>query len=139
MPTKAQQVRDALTTEIQKVAGIGATGSDWRLWSQEGRLPAAYTILDSDESELSPTVSKTVRARFRIATIIQSETPQNAFDDLRGAIEMQIEDDPSLGGLAGAAWVSGTTPFATAKSVAGEVYVRDLLVEVIYKHPRGQP
>jgi hypothetical protein len=137
MSSKAQQIREAVTAEIAKVSGIGATGSDWKLWAQETNLPAAYTILDSDSSERSPTQSKEVTARFRIATIISSETPQDAFDELRAGIEAELEDDPSLGGLALDAWVSGCNPFATAKSIAGTVYVRDVLIDVIYRHPRG--
>jgi len=139
MPSKDQLVREALTTEIKKVSSIGATGSDWRLWNQETSLPAAYTILDEDDKERAPTRSKEVTARFRIATIIASETPQDAFDALRAAIETEIEDDPSLGGLALDAWVSGCGRFATAKSIAGQVYVRDIFVDVIYRYPRAQP
>jgi hypothetical protein len=139
MSTKAQQIREALLTEIRKVAGIGAVSSQWKLWKDESSLPAAYVILDGDDQELLPTRSKQVHAHFRIATILQSETPQDAFDDLRGAIETEIEDDPALGGLADAAWVSGTSHFATATSIAGPVYVRDLFVDVHYRHPRAQP
>ena len=139
MPTKAQLVREALITEVKKVSGIGAVSSQWKLWNEESNLPAAYVILDDDDSRFEPTQSKTVDAHFRIATIIQSETPQDVFDDLRGAIEVEIEDDPSLGSLVDVAFVSGTSRFATSKSIAGQVYVRDIFVDVTYKHPRAQP
>jgi hypothetical protein len=139
MPSTGQQIREALTTEIEKIAGIGETGSDWTLWDQVSRFPAAYTILDTDVSERLPTRSKTVTASFRIACILQSEHPENDFDDLRAAIETQIEDDPTLGGLAMDAWVSGVGSFATAKVISGQVYVRNVFVDVIYRHPRAQP
>lgn len=137
MSTKAQLVRDAITTEIRKVAGIGATGSDWTTWEKEARLPAAYTVLDTDEKEPGPTRSKTVTAHVRIPTILRSQNPEDAFDDLRAAIENQLEDDPSLGGLVFDCYVSGCGPFATAQTAAGEVYVRDIFVEVEYRHDRG--
>ena len=139
MPSKGQQIHDALTTEIRKVVGIGSTGSNWKLWREENRFPAAYTILDSDAAELSPTRTKTVTAEFLIATIISSGRYQNAFYDLRRAIETEIEDDPTLGGLSDEAWIRGVGPFATTQAIAGEVYVRDIFVRVIYKYPRGAP
>jgi len=139
MPSKDQLVREALITEVKKVAGIGAVESNWNLWTQESRLPAVYPILDSDTKSRAPTRSKEVEARFRLATIISSDTPQDAFDALRAGVETQIEDDPSLGGLALDAWVSGCSPFATAKSIAGQVYVRDIFVDVIYRYTRAQP
>lgn len=136
-PSKAQLVRDAITTEIAKVPNIGATGSDWTLWMNESRLPAAYTILETDEKERGPTQSKTVRAHFRVPTILATQTPENDFDDLRAAIEDQIEDDPTLGGLVFDCWVSGCGSFATAKAISGEVYVRDIFVEAEYRHDRA--
>ena len=139
MPSKHQDIRDAITTEIRKVVGIGSTGSDWKLWKQENRFPAAYTILDSDAAELSPTRSKEVTAEFRIATIISSERQQDAFDDLRAAIEREIEDDPTLGNIALEAEVKGVTPFATAQAISGPVYVRDIFVTVIYRYTRAAP
>ncbi len=140
MPTpKSRLIRDALTTEIRKVVGIGATGTDWRLWVKETSFPAVYTILDSEDAEPMPTRSKEVHAHFRLATIISSTTPEDAFDQLRADIEMQIEDDPALGGLADDVWMSGCGHFATGKSIAGSVYVRDVFVEVIYRHGRGTP
>ena len=139
MPTKAQLVREALATEIRKVAGIGSVSSQVKLWKEETNLPAAYVILDSDDSRFEPTESKTVDAHFRIAMVLQSETPQDVFDDLRGAIEAEIEDDPSLGGLVDVAFVSGVGGFATSTSIAGQVYVRNIFVDVTYKHARGQP
>lgn len=137
MPSKAQMIRDAITVEIRKVAGIGATGSDWTTFEKEGRLPAAYTILDTSEASRGPTQSKEVLAHIRIPTIVRSQEPENAFDDLMAAIENEIEDEPSLGGIAHDAWVSGCGAFATAKTIAGEVYVRDIFVEVEYRHDRG--
>ena len=82
MPTKAQLVREALETEIKKVSGIGHVSSQVKLWKDESNLPAAYVILDSDDSRFEPTESKTVDCRFRIATVLQSEKPQDVFDDL---------------------------------------------------------
>lgn len=144
MPTKAQQVREALATEVKKVAALKLVQADgfWKLWNQEPTLPAAYVILDDDESEPGPTQSKTVHARYRIAVTLASERPQDEFDDIRGAIETEIEDDPTLGGLAMAqkgAIVSGVGRFATAKSISGDFYVRDIFVDVDYYHPRAQP
>ncbi len=139
MPSKGQEIHDALTTEIRKVAGIGSTGSDLKLWKEESRFPAAYTILESDAAELSPTRSKTVIAEFRIATIIRSGRPQNAFYDLRAAIETEIEDDPTLGNLAQEAWVRGVDPFATTEMISGPVYVRNIFVTIIYMYTRGAP
>ena len=139
MPTLAQQVREALIAEIKKVSGIGTVSSDWKSWNQTSRLPAAYVILDSDDSERAPTRSKEVRAHYRIATVLHSTTTQDKFDDLRGSIETEIEDDPSLGGLVLDAWVSGVSEFATSKTIAGDVYVRDIFVEVHYRHDRGAP
>jgi hypothetical protein len=139
MPTKAQLVREALETEIKKVSGIGHVSSQPKLWKDESNLPAAYVILDSDDSRFEPTESKTVECRFRIATVLQSENPQDVFDDLRGAIETEIEDDPSLGGLADVAFVSGVGGFATSVAIAGQVYVRNIFVDVTYKHARGAP
>jgi len=132
-------IREALTTEIQKVPGIGETGSKWNLWDKCQRFPAAYTILDSDEKEYAPTRSKTVKARFRIPCVFKSETPEDDFDLLYDAIETEIEDDPSLGGLALLAYVSGCGNFATAPEIAGGVYVRNIFVDVEYRHPRAQP
>ncbi len=139
MPSKGQQIHDALTTEIRKVVGIGSTGSDWKLWREENRFPAAYTILDFDSAELSPTRSKEVTAEFMIATIISSDRPQNAFYDLRKAIETEIEDDPTLGNIALEAWVKGVSFHATAQAISGPVYVRDIFVTVKYRYTRGAP
>ena len=139
MPSKAQQIRDALTTEIRKVVGIGSTGSDWKLWREENRFPAAYTIHASDAAELSPTRSKEVEAQFRIATIISSQRPQDAFDDLRAAIETEIEDDPSLGNIAQEAWVAGVSEFETTQAISGPVYVRFIFVTIKYRYARGAP
>jgi len=36
-------------------------------------------------------------------------------------------------------WVSGCGHFATAKSIAGQVYVRDIFVEAEYRYARGSP
>jgi len=135
----ATDVRNAITTEVAKVAGIGATGSDWRHWANEGRLPAAYTILDTVEKEISPTRSKTVLAHYRIAAILKSQNPEDDFDLLMADIETEIEDDPSLGNLVEVAWVTGCDEFATAKQISGEVYVRNIFVDVRYKHVRGAP
>jgi len=141
MPSKDQLVREALATEVRKVVGIGTVMADgfWQLWNQETAMPAAYVILDSDSKDRSPTRSKEVSASFRIATTLRSEKPQDAFDTLRAAIETEIEDDPGLGGLVRDAWVSGCGPFATAKSISGDFYVRNIFVDVSYRYPRAQP
>jgi len=137
VPSISQQVREAIITEVKKVANIGAVSSDWEHWNQETRFPAAFVILDSDVSERLPTRSKEVSASFLVACILQSEKPQDDFDTLRAGIENQIEDDPALGGLVIDAWVSGVSSFSTSKTVAGQVYIRDVLVNVIYRHARG--
>jgi hypothetical protein len=140
MPTKAQLVREALLTEIRKVSGIGATGYLPRnTWRDETNLPAGYLVLEDDDSVRSPTRSKEVEARYRVAFVFRSENPPDTFDDLRGAVEAQIEDDPSLGGLVLDAWYSGCGRFHTAKTLAGDVYVRDVFITVIYRHDRGAP
>jgi hypothetical protein len=144
MPTKAQLVREAIAAAVRNVAGVGNVQSDgfWKTWVEETNLPAVFVILEDDDSGPGPTRSKTVAAHFRLATILAASNPQDAFDDLRGAIETLIEADPSLGGLANAgmaARVSGCGRFATAKSISGEFYVRDIFVDVDYYHDRGAP
>jgi|GEM_PF-5407826 len=137
--SKGKDVRNALTVEIQKVTDIGTTGSRWHHWQKVQRFPAAFTILESDDKERTPFRSKEVTATYRIATIIRGDNPEDEFDDLRDAIETEIEDDPSLGGLALDAWVSGTGDFATTTIIAGQVYVRDIFVTVVYRYSRGSP
>lgn len=139
MPTKAQLVREALQTEVAKASLLKTVSEQWQHWKDETNLPAAYVILDEDDSGFEPTQSKTVNGHFRIAVVLKSDTPQDLFDDIRGQVETQIEDDPSLGGLANWAYVSGVSRFATSTQIAGQLYVRDIYVEVQYLHARGQP
>lgn len=135
--SKGRQIRDAVMAEVAKVVGLGDRGPDWTLWDRIQVFPAAFTILDSDRSERGPTTSKTVTAFFRIACVLQSATPQDDFDALRAAIEAEIEDDPSLGQLAEDAFVSGVSPFATAPEISAQTYVRNIYVDVIYRHARA--
>lgn len=142
MSSVAQQIREALIAEVKKVTGIGEVSSDWNLWDKVSRFPAAIVILDTERHEQSPTQSKTITALFRVACTLRSQSPENDFDTLKAAIETQIEDDPTLGGLTAGgvgAFVSGCGPFATSKVIAGDVYVRNVYVDVEYRHPRGQP
>lgn len=136
---KSTQIRDALITEIKKVVGIGTVSSDLKLWQEEARLPAVYLIEDSERSDRAPTRSKEVQGTYRAVAVLQSEQPQKKFEALRRDIETQIEDDPSLGGLALDAWRSSTGPFATTTSNSGQVYVREIFIEVIYRHARAAP
>lgn len=137
MPSVAQNIRDALITEIKKVTNIGAVSSDWEHWTTEARLPAAYVILDSEESIRNPTQSKEVIGHYRIATLLRKQSPMNAFDTLKAAIEDEIEDDPTLGGIALDAMYVAAGPFATTPRASGTIYTRDLFVDVFYRHPRG--
>lgn len=137
MPSVAQTIRDALMLEIRKVTNIGAVKSDWEHWATEGRLPAAFVILDSEESVRNPTQSKEVLAHFRIATLLSKRSPNDAFDTLKAAIENEIEDDPTLGGIALDAFYTAAGPFATTSRASGRKYTRDLFVDVLYRHPRG--
>ena len=137
MPSVAQQIREVLIDEIRKVTGIGAVSSDWEHWTTESRLPAAYVILDSEESIRNPTQSKEVTGHYRIATILRKQSPNDAFDTLKAAIENEIEDDPTLGGIALDAIYVAAGPFATTSRASGAIYTRDLFVDVLYRHPRA--
>lgn len=137
MPSAAENIRDALIVEVKKVPLIGAVKSDWEHWTTEARLPAAFVVLDSEESIRNPTQSKEVLAHYRIATLLRKLSPNSAFDTLKAAIENEIEDDPTLGGLALDAFYTACGPFATTSRASGAIYTRDLFVDVLYRHPRG--
>jgi hypothetical protein len=137
--TKAQLVREALTAELAKIPGIGATGGKYTSYRQETNLPAIYTISDGDDSVRAQTRSKTVTARFALPIVFRTDDPDVTFDDLRGAAEAQIEDDPSLGGLVNDAWVNGSSGLATCRLNTGDAYVRAIFVTVEYYHDRGAP
>lgn len=137
MPSVAQQVRDALIVEIHKVADLRTVSSKWAHWQTEANLPAAYVLKDRDDAERGPTQSKEVIAHFRIVVVIRSDNPEDIFDTLDAAIENQVEDDPTLAGLALDAVRTGVDRFATAESIGGQVYVREIFYDVLYRHARA--
>jgi hypothetical protein len=137
MPSVAQQIRDALIVEVNKVSALLTVSSKWTHWQQEKNLPAAYVLRDTDDAERGPTQSKEVIAHFRIVLVIRSDNPEDIFDTLDAAIENQIEDDPTLGGLALDAVRTGVDRFATAEGISGQVYPREIFYDVLYRHARA--
>jgi hypothetical protein len=133
----ARQIRGGLIAEIKKVAGIGHVSSDWVHWTNVTRFPACFVMRETSTQEVSPTRSKTVEDRFRLVWVLQSETPEDDFDDLADAAENEIEDDPSLGNLIEQCWVSAIGSFATSAAISGGVYVREMFVDAVYKHVRA--
>jgi hypothetical protein len=74
-----------------------------------------------------------------LVAVLQSDDPETDFNDLMDAIEVEIDDDPALGGLVEIAFVSGAGAFATTDLIAGGAYIREIFVRVEYKHVRGAP
>lgn len=137
MASVAQQIREGLIVEIHKVPALLTVSSKWTHWQNEKNVPAAYVLRDTDDAERGPTQSKEVIAHFRIVLVIRSDNPEDIFDTLDAAIENQIEDDPTLGGLALDAVRTGVDRFATAESISGQVYVREIFYDVLYRHARA--
>jgi hypothetical protein len=139
MPNLANQVQAALIAEVNKVAGIGEVSKKWKLWIETSRFPAIYAIRETVSKEFTPTRSKTVEENHRLVAVLQSDDPETDFNDLMDAIEVEIDDDPALGGLVEIAFVSGAGAFATTDLIAGGAYIREIFVRVEYKHVRGAP
>lgn len=139
MPSKLSQIKDALVTEIQKIAGIGATGTNLSAWHEEHDLPAAFVGIATETKERAPIRSKQGSADFFVHTIVEGDDPLQLFFDLYASIEAEIEDDPTLGGLALDAFVSGTTALVTGETIAQGKHVADVFVTVQYRHDRAAP
>ena len=138
--SKLSQIKDALVTEIQKIAGIGATGTKLSAWYEEHDLPAAFVGFASETKEPGPTRSKEGVAEFFVHTIVEGDDSLQLFMNLYEQIEKEIEDDPSLGGLALDVNVgSNAIALVTSETIAQGKHVADVLVTVKYRHDRGAP
>ena len=137
MPSKAQGIRDKLITLLRTVSLLKSVTSDWEHWHDEMDLPSAVVIRDRSPAERGPTRSKEVTDHFRIVVTMITENGQDDFDTIEAAIENVVEAEPTLGGLALDAWRVDTDPFATAETVRGQVYVRQIFIDVFRRHTRA--
>lgn len=137
MPSKAQLVRQAIIAEIKTVAGIGAVTQSFKVWNAETLFPAVYVFLEREEKRRNPTTFKEVEASYLAACVLKTANPEDAFDELKAAIENKIEDDPSLGGLCMDTWVSGCGRFVYEETATEQIYKRNIRIEANYRHVRA--
>jgi len=135
--SKAQLVRQALIAEIKTVPGIGTVTESFRTWNAAILFPAVFLFLEREEKRRSPTRSKECDASYLAACTLKTAEPENAFDELKAAIENKIEDDPTLGGLCRDAWVSGCGRFIYEETATEQIYKRNIRIEASYRHVRA--
>lgn len=137
--SKLRAIKNYLVDQTSRISGIGSFGSKLRAWHEVVNYPAVYCVIGSETKEPSPTRSKEATAQFILPTVVKSEDPLDTYMALLSQIETAIEDDPSLDGLALNAHVSGFNALVTSATIAGQVHVADVFVDVTYRHTRGAP
>ena len=139
MPSKLTQIKNALIVEIQKVGGLGGSGSNLKMFDEEVNFPAAYTSIGSEAKENILTKRKEATADFTISTVVKGDDPLQLFLDLYESIEKEIEDDPTLSGLVIDVTVTGFNALITSVTIAENLHVADIFVVAIYRHTRAAP
>lgn len=137
--SELRKITDALVVESQKVVNIGRTGKVLLNWHEVEDLPAAMLGVAQEDKGGGPTRSKEATATFFFYTITGGDSPLDAFLALYQALEQEIDDDPTLGGLALTAEVVGMRSLTTSETISNGRHVADVLVDVTYRHGRGTP
>lgn len=139
---KLEQIADDLIAKAAAIVGARSTGlmtDVGKMWEQEPNTPAAYVGRSEEEKTGAPTRSIESVAVFFWHTICRGEAPSRSYNALYQSLQQSIDNDPSLGGLAVLAIVTGDSVMNTPANIAKRVHVANVRVSVTYRHARGSP
>lgn len=147
--SKIRQIIDVVKAQVELLSPLGARGSKLQHWVEVVDFPAVFTYFAGESKAMGPTQSVTSLARVGLYCVTKgsfdpsgNEDPLLAFLELYRQIVLNIEDDPTLGGLAmdgQGAMVTECLPMVTAETIARGYHVADVIIDVPYRHVRGTP
>jgi hypothetical protein len=138
--SKLRAIEALLLEQLSKCTLLTVFGKKPRAYYEAVEFPAGYLWLASEAKDRLPTRSKNALAEFGVHLIVKNQDdPLDEWLKCYEQIEEQIEDDPSLDGLALDARVQGADLLVTSETISSGYYVGDVFVQVEYRHERGNP
>lgn len=136
-----EQICRELMTRILTLSDITSSKTGFKVkgWQTLKRPPAVFIAPAGETSAPGPTRSMTNQVVITLPTVVKGADPLVEFFDLYKRIRILVDADPSLGGLAIDAWVSGYVGLVTDESITPDLHVSDIFVTVDYRHDRGSP
>lgn len=152
MPTREEEIFDALLVELQKITAATTIETTMKLLTEVeqrddfpwiGLFPDNTTMFTAATGKTVDSSAKQNQASFIIMVYVREEDPTSKLYELLGEVKKQIDDDPKLG---------KTYPvFAHVDEVDfGQIHVSDesgdrllgemeITVRVDYRHARENP
>jgi hypothetical protein len=136
-----EQICRELMARILTLSDITSSKTGFKVkgWQTLKRPPAVFIAPAGENSAPGPTKSMTNQVIITLPTVVKGADPLVDFFDLYKRIKEVVDADPSLGGLAIDAWVSGYVGLVTDESITPDLHVSDIFVTVDYRHDRGSP